>query len=228
MKKLLLFTTCLFQSFFAFGQNIKFPATPNEDKINGLNDNCYLSAIGHPTSLEKKEFINSLKPYVDSICPQLNLPKKAIMAMLILESGFGFTRTGYFANNLGGVKKWTTDTTGVYVLKGQPDENNGKNKILEKTKTGQIIFDELNRPDNRYRIFSSKQDFVLYLTSELLQNKNYKPYSINYSNNIKKGVSEDEASLIYVFEIAEYGKYFHLGGDVYKDKIKKVIKQYKL
>jgi hypothetical protein len=223
----LFFVTILFPTFL-FGQSIKFPPTPNEDKINGLNDNSYSPAIGHPTIAEKNEFINLLKPYVDSICPKLNLPKKTIMAMLILEAGFGFTRTGYFANNLGGVKKWTKDTVGVYVLKGQPDENSGKNKVLEKTKTGQLIFDEVNRPDNRYRIFLSKQAFVLYLTSEFLQNNRYKPYSIKYLNSLNKGISENEASLIYAFEIAEYGKYNHHGGKYYRTTIEKVIKQYKL
>lgn len=132
-----------------FAQNIKFPPTPIEDSINGRNENCYLTAIGHPTEIEKIEFINSLYPFVKTICPKLNLPSKTVMAMLILESGFGFTRTGYYANNLGGVKKWTKDTANVYVLKGQPDENNGNSKILMKTKKEEIIFDELNRIDNR-------------------------------------------------------------------------------
>lgn len=214
--------------FFVFGQNISFPPTPNEDEIKGLNNNCYLSAIGHPTQKEKTEFINLLKPYVDSICPKLNLPKKTIMAMLILEAGFGFTRTGYYANNLGGVKKWTKDTANVYVLKGQPDENEGKCKVIRKTKNGQLIFDELDRPDNRYRKFNSKQDFVLYLTSELLQNKRYKPYSDNYTKNLNKGISEIEASLIYAFELAELGKYNHHGGKYYRNAIEKIIKSYKL
>lgn len=222
-----LFPLFLFPAL-VFSQKLKFPPSPNEDPINGLNDNVYLAAIGHPTEQERKDFVNNLKPYVDSICPQNNLPKKTIMAMLILEAGFGFTRTGYYANNLGGVKKWTKDTTNVLILKGQPDENEGKNKILSKTKNGQILFDETSRPDNRYRKFASKKDFVKFLTTEFLQNKRYKPYSINYANNLKKGVSEDEAALIYAFKIAEYGKYNHKGGNYYREAIKKVILKYKL
>jgi hypothetical protein len=227
MAKKLILLLLLFPAV-TFGQNISFPPTPNEDDTKGLNDNCYLSAVGHPTVKEKNEFINSLKPYVDSICPKLNLPKKTIMAMLILEAGYGFTRTGYYANNLGGVKKWTTDTANVYVLEGQPDENDGKCKVIRKTKNGQIIFDEMNRPDNRYRKYNSKQDFVLYLTSELLQNKRYKPYSNNYFNNLNNGISENEASLIYAFELAQYGKYNHHGGKYYRTAIDNVIKSYKL
>lgn len=210
-----------------YGQGLKFPPTPNEDKVNGLNDNCYLSAIGHPTDPERKAFISSLQPYVDSICPALNLPKKTIMAMLILEAGFGYTRTGYFANNLGGVKVWTTDTVNVYVLKGQPDENDGKNTIIGKTQNGQLLFDETKRPDNRYRKFATKQDFVLYLASVLLQNKRYKPASVNYHKNIGKGMPEMEASLQYAYQLAALG-YNHHGGDYYRNAIEKVIKQYKL
>lgn len=225
-RKLLLLLLML--PAFSFGQNISFPPTPNEDEAKGLNDNCYLSAIGHPTQKEKTEFINLLKPCVDSICPKLNLPKKTIMAMLILEAGFGFTRTGYYANNLGGVKKWTKDTANVYVLIGQPDENEGKCKIIRKTKNGQLIFDEVNRPDNRYRKFKSKQDFVFYLTSEFLQNKRYKPCSDSYINNINKGISESEASLIYAYELAENCKYNHHGGKYYRNAIEKIIKQYGL
>lgn len=62
------------------GQTIKFPPTPNEDEVNGLNENCYSIAIDHPTIPEKNEFINSLKPHVDSIAPKMNLPKKTIIA----------------------------------------------------------------------------------------------------------------------------------------------------
>ncbi|MDI9857955.1 glucosaminidase domain-containing protein [Flectobacillus roseus] len=227
MKGKLLLLLLMFR-VFVFGQYISFPPTPNEDETKGLNVNCYLTAIGHPTQKEKAEFINLLKPYVDSICSKQNLPKKTVMAMLILEAGFGFTRTGYYANNLGGVKKWTKDTANLYVLKGQPDENEGKCKVIRKTKNGQLIFDEIDRPDNRYRKFISKQDFVLYLTSTLLHNKRYKPYSDNYAKNLKKGISEIEASLIYAFELAQLGKYNHQGGKYYRNAIENVIKSYKL
>jgi uncharacterized FlgJ-related protein len=150
------------------------------------------------------------------------------MAMTILESGLGFTRTGYYANNLFGIKKTTTDSINVYVLKGQPDESEKKNvTIVKKLASKQLIFDETSRTDNRYRKFSSKQECVFYLTNILLQNSKYKPASNNYINNLKKGILEDEASLIYAFEIAKFG-YCHLGGDYYRNAINKVIKQYKL
>jgi flagellum-specific peptidoglycan hydrolase FlgJ len=211
-----------------FGQSLSFPPTPTEDFINGRNNNCYSAAIGHPTPTEKQQFIESLKNYADSISLKTNLPPKTIMAMAILESGFGFTRTGYFANNLFGIKIFTTDSVNVYVLKGQPDENNGKNiQILKKTKKGEIIFNESIRTDNRYRKFQSKKESIFYHTNTLLQNSRYQFASTNYINNIKKGVSELEASLIYAFDIASHG-YNHLGGDYYRKAIEKVIKQYKL
>lgn len=226
MKKYLLLLTIL--PTLAFGQSISFPPTPNEDAVNGLNDNCYLSATGHPTEKEKRDFISTLKPYVDSISKLSNLPPKTIMAMAILESGFGFTRTGYYANNIFGIKIFKTDSINTYVLKGQPDEHNGINiKIISKTPKGQLIFDETVRTDNRYRKFSSKQECIFYLTNTLLQNTRYKPASVNYKNNLNKGMSDLEASLIYAFEIANSG-YNHLGGEYYRTKIERVIKQYEL
>jgi flagellum-specific peptidoglycan hydrolase FlgJ len=210
------------------GQSLSFPPTPNEDLITGKNSNCYLAAIGHPTPQEKQKFIDGLKSYADSISLKTNLPPKTIMAMTILESGFGFTRTGYFANNLFGIKIFTTDSVNVYVLKGQPDENNGKNiQIIKRTKKGEIIYNESIRTDNRYRKFQSKKESIFYHTNTLLQNTRYRFASTKYINNIQKGVSELEASLIYAFDIASHG-YNHLGGDYYRKAIEKVIKQYKL
>lgn len=211
-----------------FGQTISFPPTPNENDSRGLNDNCYLSAIGHPTEKEKQDFIFTLNPYVDSISKLSNLPPKTIMAMTILESGFGFTRTGYYANNLFGIKVFTSDSIKVYVLKGQPDENNGKNiKVIRKTLKGELVYDEKIRNDNRYRKFVSKQEGVFYLTNTLLQNTLYKQASTNYKSNLSNGMTELEASLNYAFEIAKSG-YNHHGGKFYRNAIEKVIKLYKL
>ncbi len=211
-----------------FGQQIRFPPTPDEDPVKGLNENCFLSAYGHPTEQDQQLFIQTLRPYVDSIAKANALPPSAIMAMTILESGFGFTRTGYYANNLFGIKVFTTDTVQAFVLKGQPDENNGKNiRIIRRTDKGQFIYDETIRTDNRYIKFSTRQNCVRYLTNTLLQKPRYKPAQVKYQNNLKKGMDEQEAALIYAYDIAQAG-YNHKGGAYYRSAIEKVIKKYKI
>ncbi|HVI43729.1 MAG TPA: glucosaminidase domain-containing protein [Chitinophaga sp.] len=217
-----------FMPVLLYGQNISFPPTPNEDKANGMNDNCYLSATGHPTEAERNAFILSLKPYIDSLAPHLNLPPKTIMAMAIIESGCGFTRIGYYANNLFGIKKITADSIAAYVLKGQPDEFKGKYiRIIERTSKGQLVFDESIRMDNRYRKFPTRQDCILYLAGTLLQNQRYKPAIVNYQQNLRKGMSGTDASVIYAYDIANLG-YNHKGGNYYRNAIQKVIKKYNL
>lgn len=212
------------------GQDVQFPPTPNENELTGKNDNCYLAAIGHPTKKEQKEFIDSIKPFIDSISKEKSVPRKTILAMAILESGYGFTRIGYYANNLFGMKVFTKDSTNFYALKGQPDEDGGKiktTKIIKKTKNGGLIFDETSRIDNRYRKFDSRQDCISYLVNNLLQNSRYKPVVENYQKNITNKMAEDEASLVFAFELAEAG-YNHLGGKYYRKAISNVITKEKL
>jgi hypothetical protein len=209
-------------------QNIKFPPTPQEDEINGTNDNCYLTAIGHPTELEKREFVASLKPFIYQIGEEKNLPKKTILAMAVLECGYGFTRIGYYANNLFGLKKFTTDTVNSYALTGQPAETDTAGiRILRQTINGGLIFDETIRTNNRYEKFNTRKDCILFLVDIFFQKPRYKPALDKFRRNLANGIPENEANLQFAFEIAKAG-YNHLGGDYYRNAVGGIISRLEL
>lgn len=208
-------------SFTASAQ-LNFPPTPNEDIVKGKNDNCYLSAINHPTAIEKEQFINSIKHFVDSISAKEKLPGKVILAMAILESGYGFTRTAYYANNLFGIKVFTRDTLKTYVLKGQPSEG-VVNKVIKKIAENRVLYDETARVDNRYRVFKDRRECILYLINKLLLGNRYISVTKKFQENIRtNALSEREASLTFAFDLAEKG-YNHLGGKHYRKEIEKII-----
>jgi hypothetical protein len=226
MKHLIIISTFFFLFFSnAFAQKIAFPPTPNEDSIKGLNSNCYLAAIGHPSKIEKQNYINKLKPIIDSIASLNGIPQKTILAMAILESGCGYTRIGYYANNLFGLKKSMSETLPTYQLKGQPNENDGVIPI-KSYGADRDIFKEEKRVDNRYKKFASQKECIAYLLNIFLKMKRYLPAIEKYKKNIANNVGLDEASLRYAFDIGEAG-YFHLGGEDYRKKIEEVFKTLK-
>lgn len=222
MKQLVLLVIATASTLSVAAQTIRFPPTPNEDVVNGRNSNCYLSAINHPTASEKEAFINSVKGFIDSICQIEQLPPKTILAMAIVESGYGFTRTAYYANNFFGIKVFTTDTTKAYVLKGQPDEG-VKNKVIKSFGEDRVVVDESKRTDNRYRIFTDRQACIQYLVYKILLRDRYIGAAHVYRENLQtKTLSDREASLQYAFSIGQKG-YHHLGGKYYRKNIEKIF-----
>ncbi|MFM7440564.1 MAG: glucosaminidase domain-containing protein, partial [Snowella sp.] len=96
--------------------------------------------------------------------------------MAALESGYGFTRTAQFANNIFGIKEWVNhDTPTSWQLKGQPDEDGGAVKIIKNYGDDRLVFEENNRRDNRYRKFENFSEAINYLAEITLQRRNYKP-----------------------------------------------------
>lgn len=222
MKQVLLLAFSTFVVFTVSAQTVKFPPTPNEDAVNGRNDNCYLSAIDHPAAIEKAQFIESVSGFIDSVCNKEKLPAKTILAMAIAESGYGFTRTAYYANNLFGIKVFTRDTIAAYVLRGQPSEG-VNNKALKRLGENRVIFNESIRVDNRYRVFTDRPACIQYLVYKILLGKRYIGAAERYRENIRNNIlSEREASLQYAFDIAEKG-YNHLGGKYYRKGIEKIF-----
>jgi hypothetical protein len=222
MKQLVLLVLTIFVIITASSQTIKFPPTPNEDSINGKNDNCYLSAVNHPTATEKEQFIHSIRAFVDSVCNKEQLPANTVLAMAIAESGYGFTRTAYYANNLFGIKVFTRDSSKAYVLRGQPSEG-VNNKTLQQWGANRIIFDESLRVDNRYRVFKNRQASIEYLVYKILLAKRYIGAAAQYRESIRNNtLSEREAALQYAYQIADKG-YNHLGGKYYRKGIEKIF-----
>ena len=85
---------------------------------------CYDPEPGHPTSAEIIAFFTKVSEHAKTAEKQQGVPAAAIAAMSMLESGYGFTRTAQFANNLFGWKAPDSDTT-AYVLTCQPPSDPG-------------------------------------------------------------------------------------------------------
>ncbi|MEA5139298.1 glucosaminidase domain-containing protein [Arcicella rigui] len=212
--------------------NFKFKPTPNED-INGRNDNVYSTAIGHPNADDVNMFFDDVQPIATELARKHNVPASVIMAMAALESGYGFSRNAIFANNLLGIKQWKGNPSNAYQLKGQPDENDGKVPIISVTPTGQLIFDEDNRPDNWYKRFNSREECLRFLVEEIFLHKtgvwkrDYSEITRFYQKQIAAGIEKYSAAYTFCYGIGEYG-YTHRGGKYYADRVMKIVEKYNL
>lgn len=203
--------------------NISFPPVPAEDRQKGKNDNAYLCAIGHPTEEEKQAFLSEAKEGAVKLSRLHGVPASALAGMAVNESCYGYTRTGLFANNYFGMKKWTRSSDDSYQITGQPDEDSGKVRVLEVLPSGQKIFDEKPRRDNRYWKFNSKGDAMQYLVEEfLMKKKSYRLVIQKYQDRIKTGTLAKEASREFLCELAAAG-YNHLGCNYYRKTVGAVI-----
>ena len=212
--------------------NYKFKPTPNED-INGRNDNVYSTAIGHPNTQDINMFFDDVQPVATELAKKYNVPASVIMAMAALESGYGFSRNAIFANNLLGIKQWKGNPSNAYQLKGQPDENDGKVSVISITPSGQIIFDEDNRPDNWYKRFNSRAECLTFLVEEIFLHKtgvwkrDYSEITRYYQSQIAIGIEKYSAAYSFCYGIGEYG-YTHKGGKYYADRVMKIVEKYNL
>ena len=218
----------------AKNQSLRFLTTPLENEQKGLNDNVYLAATGHPTAAEEMAFILDIKDEVIRVAHQYKLPASAIMGIAILESGAGYTRTAVYANNIFGLKIWNgASAANAWQLKGQPDEDDGRVKILKRLPTKQLIFEERNRRDNWYQVFASWNESIDFFVSEVILfqtgkwPRDYRQVADKYQANINAGLSKKEASLQFVYEIAENG-YTSKGPSFYLEKIGPLMEKYNL
>ncbi|MEH0154755.1 glucosaminidase domain-containing protein [Limibacter armeniacum] len=213
--------------------SVSFPPTPVEDEEKGRNDNAYLAATTKVSKSEKETFVQSLKPIAQTLGKEYNVPPSALLGIAALESGYGTTRTAYFANNLMGIKKWGIQPTNAYQLKGQPDEDEGNVKVLRHTVSGQLIFDEENRKDNWYQKFESKEACLRFFVEIILLNQDgsrwreYRQVVTKYQTNWRNELDKRSASRKFVFELGEKG-YNHLGGNTYLNRVGRVMDELNL
>lgn len=216
-----------------------WPPVPAEDQVNGENDNAYYAAIGHPTFTEEKAYVEEISIYAKKYAKPAGIPASVVVAMACNESGFGFTRVGYNSNSIFSQKNWGCKWTSrysnsCYSLIGQPDEFDGQIKIIKKTNKG-VIYDEDNRPDNKYFAYPSREIAVKSLVEEWIVESNYPPekkgvYSAtirSYKSNLAKGMSKYDAAIFFIRQLADLG-YMHLGGEVYVQNLKPIIDKYDL
>lgn len=253
---LLLGVSVLFPRFVI--AQVRFEPLPYQDHVNGRNSYAYNAAIGKPENdSERQAFIDKIKPFAIAAQKNTQVPACAIGGMAALESGYGFTQTAYFANNIFGIKVWTKkDAPNTWQLKGQPDEDAGKVKIiknygigdsgkvrkeclypnLKKENINCLVFGEEGRKDNRYRKFLDFAAAINYLAGTTLQRDKYKRALNKYLNNRQKGQNATEACKQYIYDIVEkivvqgkeYGGYSHIGGEAYLRKVTPILDRWEL
>lgn len=205
-----------------------FKPTPNQDTYNGRNSHAYLPSTNMLTTQSREQFMKEIAQYALDAYEKWGIPASAIVGMAAIESGYGTTRISYYANNLFGIKVWGVNPANAWQLVGQPDEDFEKTiPVLADYGQDRKVFDESNRRDNWYRMFSSRKEAVEYLAGTLLLNSRYASARDRYQNRIKNGWSYEKASKEYVYDIAQAG-YNHLGGDSYRKKVGAVMDQWKL
>jgi hypothetical protein len=212
---------------------LAFSPVPAEDAINGKNDNVYNTATGHPTAAESKKFMDEISGDAMELSDQYNVPASVIMAMCALESGYGYSRTAVFANNFFGIKQWNGNSSNAFQLIGQPDENDGFAKVIRKTESGQLIYDETKRPDNWYKLFRSRRESMEFLVEEVFLHKtgqwkkDYSDIVKTYQRNIAAGIEKKEAAYTFIYALGDKG-YCHKGGKYYFDRMVKVMDRWGL
>lgn len=152
-----------------------FPPTPQEDRANGRNNNCYNPLLNVTHEL-KKQFMGEIQPICVEMEKLYGIPACFLGAQAAQESGCGTTRIAYYANNIsalkyvsawgrkGGILDGSDLDVKTYQLEGQPDEAwDGSVEVIEDLGQDRKIFKEDTRYDNRYFAFETKRDFFDFL-----------------------------------------------------------------
>ncbi len=208
---------------------------PFEDRAKGRNNNAYEPYIGEK---DEQAFLAKTKVAALQTCREYKIPASAIVGMAIAESGYGSTRLAWNANNYFSTKVWGKNPPNSWQLQGQPDESAGSQdptKVKERLGADRLIFDEVNRADNRYRAFQTPVESFRYLAEAFLKRPNkagQKKGYIDGANRWLKTVTANqaaipEASKQYLYDISEAG-YCHLGGEYYRKKIGPIMDKHKL
>lgn len=207
----------------------EFSPVPAEDRERGRNHHCY-EAGQLLTQAIQERFMEEIKPICIEMEREYGVPAALLGGQAVNESGFGRTRTGYFANNLCGLKfvaAWGRQPPAImdgkdfgvetYQLVGQPDEAEGQVKIVENLGENRLIFDEASRFDNRYFKFGTKREFfdflcrITYLNGSegTLYPKDLRPIFAEYRQNLQAGMTIREACSLAARRLGE-AEYCHV------------------
>ncbi len=222
------------------GANVVYP-NPNvpltfsdtfDENNKGISGYNYNGVNDQPTNEIALSFFSSIQNEVLPLARKYRLPASVIMAMAALESGYGYSKTATIANNYFGIKQWKPSPDG-FQLKGQPDEHNGRVRVIGQASPGQYIYDESKRKDNWYRSFKSRADCIKFLVEEVFLHKtgkwrrDYSGAVREYQNKLDRGWSKQDAAYHFAYLLGAKG-YNHLGGRYYADRTFKIIEKYNL
>lgn len=170
------------------------PDNPNKNKKESLITN--------------NSFVDDVIPIVASYSEQYKLPTSAIVAMAILESGYGTSELALKANNFFGLKDWCTNHSDSY--------------LYDKQEEG-----------NWYKKFSSKESCIEFFIKEVLLHqtgkwkKNYTSVIKTYQQDLDNDISKERAAIHFIEQLIENG-YSTLSIEEYSRRILKIINQYNL
>lgn len=128
---------------------------------------CYDAKPGHPTNQEKTQFLIKITPSVKTVERKFGTPASALVAMSMQESGYGWTRTALFANNLFGYKFTSFQSAGgrkAWELDCQPTDD----------------------PNNKYVMFGDIEDCISFVAGKLSRLDRYRAATDRYQETAKR------------------------------------------
>jgi len=143
---------------------------------------CFEPQPGHPTEAERRAFVEEVAPLVTRAEERHGVPATAIMAMAILESGFGWTRLAQNTNNLLGWKYFP--------------EAAGEREfwVLECPEQG---------ISDRLLVFRDRAEGIEYVAEQLATSDNYRADTERYVRDRAGGTDVVEAVDRWVDGIAD-------------------------
>jgi len=121
---------------------------------------CYDLKPGHPTTSEQEAFVDEVARLATTAEERYGVPAAALVAMAIVESGYGWTRLALNTNNLFAWKHFpgpATEGRQYWVLECQPDE-----------------------PGSRFVVFADRTEAVDFVARQLATSGNYRADTERY------------------------------------------------
>jgi hypothetical protein len=139
------------------------PAAPEAANASGAMAEawgCYDLKPGHPTVSEQEAFVEELTRLATRAEERYGVPAAALVAIAIVESGYGWTRLALNTNNLFAWKHFAgpaTEGRRYWVLECQPDE-----------------------PGTRFVAFDNRAEAVDFIARQLATSDNYRADTERY------------------------------------------------
>ncbi len=165
----------------------------------GKGWSCYDPLPGHPTAEERAAFVREVSVYAREAEDLYGVPARGLVALSSYESGFGWTRTALFANNIFGYKHHPGEPPRVYVLPGQPTSD----------------------PNDRYQAFESRRACVLFVAERLARRPRYHGAAALYRLDLAAGLLPEEAADAWISRIAAAG--YNPEGESYAARVRKLF-----
>lgn len=190
-----------------------YPQTTKKKEITDANIKSkflYEADITNKRELftTNNQFINDVIPIVSTLCEQYMLPSSIIIAMAILESGYGTSELAINANNYFGLKDWSINHDDAYYYDKQED-------------------------GNWYKRFDSKTECIRFFIEEVILHQNGK-WKKDYTNvvksyqiNLSNGITKEKAAMTFVEKLVA-NQYSTLPIDEYSKRISKIVLRHKL